>query len=882
MRLEHWLYTLPLRLRSLFHARKMEQELDEEMQYHIDRLADEYIAKGMAAQEARLAAVRAMDGLTQNKEKCRETRHVFPIINLGRDIRIGIRGLRKAAGFSSVAVVTLALGIGANSAIFSVVNAVLLRPLPFPAPDQLVQVWETRPAEEISRNVVNAWNFLDWRENTRSFVDMAAVSQREVNLTGIGNPIAIRSAAVSPSYFSVLSVAPLIGRTFQPEDGTPGHADKVVISYALWQEQFGGEHDVLGKKLDINGSPALVIGVMPGSFSVPGSKAVLWIPLPITRAPEWGQGRFLSVVARLKPGVTLDQTRKDMERAARITADLRPNNNAKWSATCVPMLQDITGDLRLPLLVLLGAVGFLLLIACANVANLVLMRGAARQREIALREALGATRSRIVQQLLAEGLVLACSGMAGGLLLAYVALHSLLRVIPQSLALPRNEPINLDGHVVAFTVLISVLTAVLFGLTPALRLSRIRLQSALQQQSGQTTAARNRNLRNVFVVVELALSILLCMGAGLMLRSFHRLTSVNPGFQTGNVVTMRLFTSPARYGSAAKRSQYIENIVSAVRDLPGVQGAGTVHFLPLRGMISRSCFGPADKREPNPSTSPDAQFLIVSDGYFAAMQTPLLAGRDFDQRDNLGAPSVMIVNRAFVQKFLPGRTAVDQFFSVCWTVPNPVEIVGVVANARQGGLDDAPQPTIYLPNSQAAMYMASLVVRASGDPRQITDSVITAIHRVDPQQPVSGVETLQEVLNSSVSRPHFQMVLLMVFAGLALSLAAIGVYGVISYSVEQRKRELGIRIALGAQGGNMIQLVMKEVLILAALGLTAGIAVMLALSRLLSSILFETQPYDAVTLLSAGAVLLAVAICAAYLPAVRATRIDPMFTLRSE
>lgn len=882
MRLEQWFYKLPLRLRSLFRGTRADQDLNDEMQYHMDRLVQQQMEKGLPEQSARLAALRAMDGLEQNKEKCRETRRVSVALNLARDIKYAIRSLRKSPGFCIVAVLTLALGIGANTAMFSVVNAILLRPLPFPESSCLVRLWESAPDSHGKRNVVNAWNFLDWREYTRSFSAMAAVSERESNLTGDRNPVALPSASVSADYFSILGIPPLLGRTFQPGEDTPGHDDRAVLSYGLWQQRFGGARQIIGKTLHIDGSSMTVIGVMPKAFRVPGSKAEIWIPLPITRAPGWGKGRNLSVVARLKPGVTLAEAQQDIAAAARVTAELHPDFDRNWSALCIPMLQDVTGDLRLPLLVLLGAVCFLLLITCANVANLVLMRGAGRLREIALREALGATRGRIVQQLLTEGIVLALGGMTAGLLLAFLTVPSMVAMIPQSLALPRSEPINIDGTVLTFAVAIAALTAVLFGLAPSLRASRVRLQHALRQTGQQTAGTGNRRLRNAFVVIELALAILLCMSAGLLLRSFHRLVSVDPGFQTAHIVTMRIFTSPAKYGRASQRARYVENIVSEVRALPGVESAGTVNFLPLRGLTSRSCFGPPTNEEPNPATSPDAQFLIVSEEYFATMQTPIVAGRDFDSRDIIGQPSVMMVNESFVRQYLPGRNPLGQRFSICWNVANPADIVGVVADARQEGLDDSPQPTIFLPNSQAAMYFASLVVRAKANPRQIADSVISAIHRIDPEQPVAAIETLDSVLNSSVSQPRFEMILLIIFAGLALMLSAIGVYGVISYSVQQRLHEIGIRLALGAQGGNLVKLVLKEALSLALMGLLAGAVCLLLLTRVLSNLLFEVRPYDPLTMFSASLVLLTSAALAAYLPALRATRVDPMLALRSE
>jgi predicted permease len=881
MRLEQWLYTLPLRLRSLFRGSQADRELDDEMQYHIERLTQERLARGLTPEEARCAALRAMDGLTQNKERSREMRKVNGITNFARDFRYALRLLRKSPGFSAIAILTLAVGIGANTAIFSVVNGVLLRPLPFPEPDRLVRLWETAP-HDLGRNVINGWNFLDWREHTRAFEDMAAISSLQINLNGYGQPVAATCMMVSPGFFSILKVPAYLGRTFTADDGISGHDDKVVISYGLWQTRFGGDPDVLGKTLSVGGTPDVIIGVMPQGFAFPKNQAQLWVPLALTRSESFRRGRSLTAVARLKPGVTLDQAQQDMEAAARTTVALRPDYNKNWSAQAIPLLQDVTQDLRRPLWVLLAAVGLLLLIACANVANLLLMRGSGRLREIAVRETLGATRKRIVQQLLIESLVLAAAGLAVGLAFAKLGLRGLLAIIPQGAPLPRSEPIMIDGPVLLFTVVVSLATAILFGLAPALRLSRVPLEDALKQGTPRS-AGGHRRLRQALVVAEISLAMLLAVGAGLMLRSFDRLLAVDPGFDTPHVVTMHLFTSPGKYGDFKKRSQYMHRILSEVRTVPGVESAGSAHFLPLTGAESDSCFAPGTSHEePNPAKSPDARFLIISPGYFKTMGTHILSGRDFDEHDQFGSPSVIVVNQAFVRSFLPGQNPLGQPFSVCWNMPNPVEVVGVVTDARQAGLDDAPHPTIYLSNDQVPMYFASIVARATGDPRQIMSSVEAAVHRVDPEQAVSDMRTMDDVLSDSVSRPRFQMLLLLVFAGLALGLATIGVYGVISYSVGQRTQEIGIRMALGAGQSDVIHLVMKEAALLAVVGLAIGLAGALALTRVLGSLLFETAPTDPITLFSVSLVVVVAAALATYLPARRAVKVDPMLALRYE
>jgi predicted permease len=488
-----------------------------------------------------------------------------------------------------------------------------------------------------------------------------------------------------------------------------------------------------------------------------------------------------------------------------------------------------------------------------------------------------------MQQLLAEGLLLAFGGMLAGLVLAHFGLRTALALIPQSTPLPRNEPVTLDSHVLAFALLTSLATAIFFCLVPSLRLSRVHLSATLRLASHQNAGSGSRKTRQLLAACELALAVLLCIGAGLMLRSFQRLLSVNPGFNTEHVVTMRIFTSPAKYHDPAKRTQYMEQMLREVRAVPGVEAAGTIHLLPLRELTSRSCFAPGElKTEPNPATSSDAQFLIISPGYFDAMQTTILKGRDFNDSDRIGSRGVIIVNQAFVRSFLPGQDPIGHHFSVCWNTPNPAEIVGVVADARQTKLNKAPEPTIFLPNAQAAMYFASIVARATGDPRQIMNSVVAAVHRIDPEQPVTGMETLETVLSESISQPRFQLVLLGAFGLLALALATIGVYGVISYSVTQRVEEIGIRLALGAQRSTVLNLVLREALALAGLGLAAGLLAALGFTRVISALLYDVSPTDPTTLLVVSSTLLLAALLAAFVPALRATRVDPIHALRSE
>jgi putative ABC transport system permease protein len=861
---------------------RLDQNLDEELRAHLEMRAADNLAAGMSSEQARYDAQKRFGNTTLLKQDTRDVDIVRWLDETARDLRHAFRMLRRTPGFTAVAILTLALGIGANTAIFSVVDAILLRPLPYSEPDRLVRIWESSLKYGSQRNVVNPLNFLDWRDHSQSFEAMAATSNAMSNLSSHGQPIAVQGMQVSPEFFSVLRTPPFLGRTFIAEDGIAGHDQVVILSYELWQRQYGGDPQILGSKIEVDAVSYAVVGVMPRGFSFPKIKSEVWTPLPLARTDEWKSGRYLTVVARLKPGVSLAQAQQDMYRVGDFTSQARPDFNKNWSANVVPMLEDATRGVRRPLWVLLASVGFLLLIACANVANLLLMRGTGRLRELAVRSALGAARSRLIRQLFVESLLLSLAGMAAGLFFAQLGLNGLLALIPPTAPLPRSEPIAIDARVLFFTFLATLFTSVLFGLIPALRLSRVDLQNALKQGSLRGGVGGHQTLRRCFVVAEVALALLLSVGAGLMLRSFARLISVDPGFSPGHLLTMHIWTSPARYSDNLKRAQYVDHILTEIRSTPGVQAAGSTHFLPLTERISGSCFSPADQPAPTPAESPSAQFLIISTGYFSSMGTTLLAGRDFDDRDGFNSQPVAIVNHAFVDHFYPGQNLLGKQLSVCWTIKKPVEIVGVVADARQAQLQDAPEPTIFLSNSQAPMYFATLVVRATGDPLQIARSTEAAIHRVDPDQAVSDIQTMETVFSDSVSSPRLQAILLLVFAGLAVALAMIGVYGVVSYSISQRTNEIGIRVALGARSADVFQMLLREALALSAIALLLGLAGSLAMSRVLRSLLFEVTPTDPRTLASVCLLVLMVSVLAAVLPARRATRIDPMVALRYE
>ncbi len=878
----HWAKQFLARIRSLFHRDRLDRDLDDELAFHLAQRTEKNHDAGMEAAEARYAAHRQLGNATSLKEDTRSLRTLPSVENFAHDLRYGSRTLIKTPLFALIAIATLALGIGASTAIFSIVNSVLLRPLPFAQPERLVQVWETNLKMGADRNVVNPMNFLDWTEQNRSFAGMAAVVDTSTKLGFGQEPLQVPAILVSPQFFSVLGIAPALGTGFADGDGKEGADIKLVLTYEFWQQQFGGDSSVIGRHIRNNERSATIIGVMPRGFALPKVRGSVFLPYAIDRSAALASdGRYMTVVARLKPGVTLAQANEDMQRVAQYTVASRPNFNTDWSTTVLAMLEDATSDVQQPLFLLLGAVGFVMLIACANVANLLLMRGSERERELAVRVALGAARGRVVCQLLAENLVLSIFGTLGGLAIAQWGLRALLAMIPEAAPLPRMESIRIDSTVFLFALGLTFFTTLLFGLLPALRLSRIDLLEALKQGTSRTGVGGNRRLRQALMVSEIALALMLSIGAGLLLRSFRRLTSVNLGFRTDNLVTIRVFVQD-NVDKVPARARYLEGLVSAVRGVHGVEAAGFTHFLPLMDRVSGSCFALGAELPKNDADAPDAQFLVVSSHYFDAMRTPFLAGRDFDAHDSTDAATSVIVNQAFVQKFLHGKDAIGQQLSVCWTVKNPARIVGVVGNARQTRLKDDPTATIFLANSQAAAYGVTLVIRTAGDPSQIIHPVETAIHIYDPQQAISEVQTMEHVFSDSASEARFQLVLLLIFAGLAVVLAMIGVYGVVSYSVTQRTQEIGVRIAMGADTSQIARMVLREALLLAGLAVAIGLGGALALTRVMESLLYETTPNDPATLAISAAAILFVAAVAALVPARRATRVDPLVALRYE
>jgi len=802
--------------------------------------------------------------------------------SLWKDVRFAARVLWKSPGFSAVALLALVLGIGANTAIFSVVNAVLLRPMPFADPNRLVSVRESRPGHE--NNVANPQNLAAWQKRTHSFDKMAAYLPFEytMTLTGQGTPEDVPATFVTREFFAVLGVHPTMGREFLPEEELPNAPDVALLSDGFWRRRFGADPHILGKKIMARGTPTIVIGILPAGFRFPDVKADIWELISFHPEAE-RKGRFLAPIARLKPGVTAEQAQADMNIITAQLAREYPEFNSKWGATVTPFRQHFTGDLKTPLLVMLGAVGLVLLIACANVANLMLMRSSGRQREMAIRTSLGATRLRIVRQLLAESMLLGLSGGLLGLLFAVWATDVLLAMLPESMSLANANGITIDGNVLAFTVVVSLGTALLFGLLPAWRASRPDLSDTLKEGGRSVSSSLSRNrMRAALVAGEIAVALMLLIGAGLLVQSFIRLEHVAPGFQPDRILSMRISLTAARYKESKKISTALDEILHRLEQVPGVASVGSIQFPPLGGLLPGTDYRVASRPKPKPGEEPGTGVSIVTPGYFVTMGIPLLKGRLFTDRDRQDAPQVTIVSEALAREQFPHTNPIGERLFVDWSHQTPYEIVGVVGDVKHDALDKPAQPTVYFPNAQETQNIATLVIRTGADPMKLAPVAEQIIHAYDRDQPIAKIQPLDALLTKSVARPRFQSVLLASFAGLALLLAAIGIFGVMSYSVAQRTHEIGIRVALGAQSQEVLRLVVGQALALALIGTAGGLAGAFALTRYLRALLFNVSPTDWLTFTAVPLLLCAVALAASYFPARRAMRVDPMQALRYE
>jgi putative ABC transport system permease protein len=862
----------------------MERELDEELRNHIERQTEQNIRLGMNTEEARSAALKAFGGVEQAKERSRDARGARWIEDLWQDLRYSARLLLKNPGFTFVAVITLTLGIGANTAIFSLVEALLLRPLPYAEPDRLVLLSEKGSAGE--RNNIPYPNFSDWRERAQSFEGMASIRKQTLNLTGVDKPVSLRGRTVNWNFFHLLGVQPQHGRLFVAEDDRRGATRTALLSDGLWKAQFGGDPGVIGRKLTLDGEPYEAIGVLPPGFEYFQADDV-YVPIGPFLKPDGLMQRGVSMglyaLGRLKPGVTLAQANGEL---AGIAAQLEreyPADNKGRGAMAEPLQDVMSEGVRRSLWVLLGAVGFILLIACVNVANLLLARGADRQKEIALRLALGAGRGRIVRQLLTETILIALLGGAFGALLGAWMLKGLLALAPGDV--PQLNRVSLNMTVLLFTLMVSALTSVLCGLAPALHAARADLSAAMKE-GGRSTAGAARDLtRKTLLVFEVSLALVLLVGAGLLTRSMARLLGIDPGFNTENLLTMRLNLRSEAYTAPRRLALYDESL-NRLGALPGVQGAAITRSLPIDGSDWGSSFRVADK--PAPADFWMAAMTPTSANYFEVMGMRLLQGRAFTAADTAESPRVAVINEKLARRIWPGEDPIGKRLKTgAGANPDPWnpwnEVVGVVADVKLEGLENDTPMQVYLPLRQrSGSPTLWLVVRTAGDPLQAVAAVERTIHAVEKDLPIYSIRSMNQLLGNSLATRRLTLVLLAGFAGLALLLAAVGIYGVTSYSVRQRTHELGIRMALGAQAGDVLKLILMQGLKLAFAGVAIGLTAAFSLTKWMKSLLFEVRPTDPMTFTVIALMLIAVALLACWIPARRATKVNPIVALRCE
>ena len=793
------------------------------------------------------------------------------------DIRYGSRQLLKAPAFTLVAVLTLAFGIGATSAIFSVINAVMLRPLPYPQAENILSVFEIIP--RYGRFSVAPANFLDWRQQNRVFERIAAYTGGTDTFVGADGPERISRALVSWDTFELLGVAPMLGRGFRAEEDAPNQNNVVVISHGMWQRRFGSDPGVLGRSVSISGAPVTIVGVMPAGFYFPSRTAEFWRPIALNPANATRGGHFLGVVARLKDGVSVQQANAEIKAIAEQLATQYPNDSRDESAEAVRLHDLIVGPIRPMLLTLLGAVAVVVLIACANVANLMLVRASVREKELAIRAAMGAGRARLVLQMFAESLVLAIAGGAAGVLLAYLAIAPIQSLSAGSI--PRVADVTIDRTVLAFACIVTLFTGLLFGLVPAWHASRPGVGAALKDGGRSSTAARGHRLRNGLLVAEVALSLVLLVGAALLLRSFARLTHVDPGFASEQVLSFAVALPQVAYPEDHHRRSFYDRLLEKLRGMPGVRAAGMVQQIPIRGDYLLS-FTIQGRPQPEPGQNPSANYRVVSPGYFEALTIPVVRGRTVGSHDTPTSPKIAVVDEAFAARHFPGEDPIGRGIDIGNGTDGFYEIVGIVGNVRHEGLDEAPRPTMYVPFAHDAFSTMTLMVRTTGDPAEFAGTARQALREIDPALPAFAVAPLSTVLTESVAQRRFSMLLLAVFAIVALFLAAVGLYGVVAYAVSQRTQEIGLRMAIGAQRGDVLRLVLGGGMKLAIIGVMLGTAAAVAVSEYVASMLFEVTRFDVTSYVATASVLLAVSALACYIPARRAMRVDPLVALRSE
>ena len=866
--------------------RRPDSDFRDEIQTHIALEAERLRAEGLSREEAETAARRAFGNPTSAQERFYESVRWPWWDQVTRDAHYALRMLRRSPAFTVAAVLTLALGIGANTAIFSVIDAALLRPLPYPQADRIALLYGRGT---VDNGDLSPATFLDFRRQSRT-LDLAGCRPAQFNVTGQDRPERIAGAVVTPDFFRVMGVGARLGRTLTASLDAPGAPRAVVLSYAFWQRRYGASPDVLGRQILLDGETRTIVGVMPPFFEYPPTSE-LWtaarfaVPEHALR-PSLDQSNirdshYFDTIGRVRPGFSLAQARAEADTIARRLKQQYKDDEEASGALLVTLHDDLIGPARPALMILLGAVALLLVIACANVANILLARGAARQKEIAVRAALGAGRARLVQQFLTESVILAVAGGALGIALAFAALHPLQALLPEGML--AQEGLRLDPRVLVFTSLVSLASGILFGLFPALHLSDTVLEGMLKEGGrGFSGGMRAHRTRNALMAVEVALAVVLLVGAGLLIRSFSRLLAVSDGFHVEHVLSLRLSLPDARYPAPADRSGFVNRALENIASLPGVAAAGVVSRLPLNpGNSTRSV---DIKGRTSTQDDPAPDYLVASPGYFKSLGIRLLSGRPFSERDNAAAPAVVIVSQSMARYFWPGRNPIGGFVTVggCGKENEWCQVVGVVEDVHQHKLDQTPRPAVYVPYVRDPWPFMAFVVRTGTDPAAAASSVQSAIHSVDKDQPLFDVRTMSEVLSLSRSPRRVRMILLSLFAGLALALACVGIYGVMAYLVAERTQEIGIRMALGADRRNVLGLIVRHGLKVTLAGVVAGLLLAAGLSRFLSTVLYGVGTTDAPTFAGVAVLLVALAAAASTLPAWRATRVDPVRSLRTQ
>lgn len=879
------------RLRSwvgaLFRRSRMERQLDDELRFHIETHTDDLMRAGLTRKEATRQARLAFGGVDRAKEECRDATGASFVESLLQDIRFGLRMLRKNPGFTAVSVLTLALGIGSNAAIFSVVHAVLLNPLAYKDPDRLVTILHYGTAP------VAPANYIDWRDQSSSFAAMGAAQAWAPNLSNVAQPEHLIGLQVTQSMLPLLGVRPLLGRLFVEGEDRAGNDGEVILSYGLWQRRFSGDANVLGTTMQLDGHAYSIVGVMPPTFHFAPfwvTNAELWAPLSLEARAQSRDGNSLRVFARLKQGVALPQARAEIATITARLEKLYPGTNTNIVVT--PLKEKVVGNIETPLLVLLGAVGFVLLIACANVAHMLLARASARQKEIAVRTALGARSSRVIRQVLTENLLLAAMGGSLGLLLAYAGTRALVALSPADI--PRVESVSIDSGVVVFLLVITLLTSIAFGLVPALRAPHVNLTDTLKENNrGSSDGLRRNRLRSILVASEFALALTLLIAAGLMIRSFIALESLDPGFNPHGVLSMIVPVAGSNEEDPGRRAVFYRQMIERIRSLPGVESAAGINHLPIAGDLWDLNFLVEGRPMPGPADLPDAVYRVVTPGYFQTMGIHLLEGRDISDVDTTGQPPVVVVNQTMARTYWPNQNPLGEHIAFASDKNRTwMTVVGVVKDPMLHDWTGKPYPELYVSAFQDSGFLGNtgstptayitLVLRTAGDPAAMTSSVKSAIWSLDANLPITSVLTMDDVIAEANAQPRFEMLLLSVFAAIAVLLAAVGIYGVMSYAVSRRTHEIGIRISLGASRGNVLLLVMRQGAVLAIVGLSAGLALALFLARLMTKLVFGISPNDPLTFVSVAALLFIVSLLACYVPARRAMRVDPVTAMRCE